>query len=179
MRGLVTGVVVASVTAACGSSSSGQPDVQAYSRLAEQISTTSASYATAASATTDVPGCQAGHAAYDGQVRPMANRMRSLSGDMDHEMETMGHAADADMTCAADAMFSELDHHDAVACTSATMSANHAEAGRHASAMEDWADHQRARGEELGGMMGMMGMSGGGPTTACRRNADGTFTLGR
>ena len=183
MRVLAAGLLAASVATGCGGSSPGSPgpgqaDVQAYAGLAQQISTAAFTYATAASATTDVPDCQSGHAAYDAQVRPMVDRMSAMSGDMDREMDMLGHADDADMTCGADAMAAEIDHHDAVACTSTAMSANHAEAGRHATAMEAWADHQHARSEEMGGMMGMMEMGGGTTTTACHRNADGTFTLG-
>jgi hypothetical protein len=54
------------------------------------------------------------------------------------------------------------------------MAANHAEAGRHATTMQAWAEHQRARSEQMGGMMG----PGGTSPVACHRNGDGTFTLG-
>ena len=180
MRLRAAAVVTALLAAACGGSSSSEkgPDANAYAGLAQDISTKATTYATAADVTPDVPSCQAGHTAYDGEARPMVVQMQGMSGDMDRQMTMMGSAADADMTCGADAMRAELDHHAAVACTSTTMADNHAEANRHAAAMVDWAAHQHARAEEMGGMMGTMGMGGGATTTTCHRNADGTFTLG-
>src|SRR5512133_1605087 len=116
MRVLAAGVMAAAVAAACGSSSNEQPssgneqpDVRGYATLAQQISATASAYATADDATSDVPGCQSRHGAYDAQVRPMVERMRAMSGGMDLQMEMMGDAADADMMCGADAMMAELD----------------------------------------------------------------------
>lgn len=177
MRVLAAGLLTAVIAAGCGDSSDERPDVRAYAGLAQQISASASAYGTAAEATSDVPSCQSGHGAYDAQVRPMVERMHAMSGDMDREMATMGHTAEADMTCGADAMIAEFDDHHAVACTSADMTANHAEAGRHAAAMQAWAEHQRARSEQMGEMMGMMGTGGTSPAP-CHRNGDGTFTLG-
>jgi hypothetical protein len=170
-------VVAAAVAAGCGDSTRDRPDVQAYAGLARQISASAAAYGTADDATSDVAGCQSGHAAYDANVRPMVERMRAMSGDMDREMGMMGRAGEADMTCGADAMTAELDRHRTAACTSADMAANHAEADRDAAAMQAWAEHQRMRSEEMGGMMGMGGMGGAAPA-ACHRSDDGTYTLG-
>jgi hypothetical protein len=70
--------------------------------------------------------------------------------------------SDADMTCTADAMMAELDRHHAVACASTSdMGPNVTEAQQHVAAMTDWADHQMARSQELGGMMGGTGGMGG------------------
>jgi hypothetical protein len=167
------------IAAACGGSSNTRPDAAAYAALAQNISSAASSYGTAAAATTDVATCQSGHTAYDHQVRPMVEQMQGMSGDMDHEMSMMGRAGDADMTCGANAMMAELDAHAAAACTSTSMTDNHAEAMRHATAMESWATHQHERAEEMGGMMGTSGM-GMGSTTAmtCHHGADGTYTLG-
>lgn len=187
MRILTAGVLAAAVVVtACGSDTHGvsQADVQAYAALSQQISSAASGYGAAANATIDVSGCQSTHAAYDAQVRPMVGRMGAMSGGMDEQMGMMGHTADADMSCGADAIVAELDHHDAVACTSTVMSANHTEATRHATAMTTWADHQRARADEMGGMMGGGGTMGGGgmmdpgsATSTCHRNGDGTFSL--
>ncbi len=184
MRILTAGVVAAAVVVTgCGSDKHGvsQTDVQAYAALAQQISSAASGYGTAANATFDVSGCQSTHAAYDAQVRPMVGRMGAMSGGMDQQMEMMGETADADMSCGADAMVADLDHHDAVACTSTMMSANYAEATRHATAMTTWADHQHARADEMGGMMGtgggMMDPGSATSTMTCHRNGDGTFTL--
>lgn len=179
--GVVGAVLVAGSLAGCGSSDEGvgPAEVQAYSGLSQDISAAASTYATAAEGTADVPGCHAAHTPYRAEVGPMVDRMLGMSGDMDREMERMGHAASADMTCAADAMHAELAAHDAAACTSTDMAVNHAEAARHASEMEAWAEHQRARAGEMGGMMGMGGMGmGGTPSTTCTRNPDGTFTRG-
>jgi hypothetical protein len=92
------------------------------------------------------------------------------------------------MTCAADAMMAELDHHHDVACASATdMGPNITEAHRHVTAMTQWADHQLTRSSDLGSMMGggmggggMGGggmMTGGGATGHCVHNQDGTYSL--
>ena len=184
MRVFTAGFVVATavMVTGCGDDTdrAAQPDVQAYAALSQQISSAATSYGAAANATIDVAGCQSTHTSYDAQVHPMLDRMRSMSGDMDGQMGMMGRTADADMTCGADAMAGELIHHDAVACTSTAMSANHAEAARHAEAMATWADHQQARADQMGGMMGPgggMDPGGAASTMTCHRNGDGTFTL--
>jgi hypothetical protein len=165
------------IAAGCGGSSDTRPDAGAYAALAQSISSAATSYGSAAAATNDVAGCQSEHAAYDGRVRPMIERMQGMSGEMDREMAMMGTSRDADMTCGANALMAELDAHAAAACTSSSMAENHTEAMRHASAMETWATHQQQRAEEMGGMMGAgMGM-GGTMTMACQHNADGTYTL--
>lgn len=178
MRVRAAATVAAVVLAACGGSSEERPDAAAYAALAQNISSAASGYATAAAATTDVASCQSAHAAYDSQVRPMIAGMQGMSGDMDREMAMMGHTGDADMTCGAAAMMAEVDAHAAAACTSTAMTDNHAEAMRHATAMDTWATHQHQRAEEMGGMMGTPGMGMGGTATmTCRHNADGTYTL--
>jgi hypothetical protein len=184
-KGAVIGLLASAAIAGCGgSSSSSAPDVRGFATTAGQISTAASTYGTTAAAATDVPGCQSVHSAYDGQVHPMVDRMRSMSGGMDDQWMSMGHPEDADVSCGADAMAAELARHDAAACTSADMRANHAESARHATAMEGWAQHEQTRADDMGGMMGMSGMGGGGGsgggggTNRCHRNDDGTFTLG-
>jgi hypothetical protein len=172
VRVLAAGLLTATLVG-CGMDHVTSVDARAYTALAQQISTSASAYAAAAGSTSDVPSCQSRHAAYDGQMMPMLERMHAMSGDMDREMGMMGPYGD--MMCGADAMLAELAHHDAVACASTDMNANHAEATRHADAMQAWAEHQRASCAQMGGMMG----SGGGSSTAtCHRNEDGTFTLG-
>lgn len=184
MRADAAVLLMGAFVAGCGGSMSGggTSDVSTFAGTAGQIAGAASSYATTAGATADVPSCQSAHAAYDAQVRPMVDRMRSMGGAMDDRMASMGHPEEADMMCGVDAMSAELAHHDAAACASVDgMPANHAESARHAAAMEAWADHERIRADDLDGMMGMMdGMGGGGgrSTPACHRNGDGTFTLG-
>jgi hypothetical protein len=187
MAALAAGTLAA---AGCGSTSAGasQGDAQAYGALAVQISSTAAAYGAAAAATVDPVDCASAHASYDGQVHPLVDRMRSLSGPMDQQMGMMGHGADADMSCGADAMEAELAGHDAVACATTVMDANHAEAARHVAAMAGWADHQRVRADEEVGLMGGGGMMSPyltalepaslTTTATCHRNGGGTFTLG-
>lgn len=167
MRRVLATTAAALVMAGCGSSGhSGVTgsEVSTYAALAQQIGSTAGAYGASAAASPEPAACASIHASYDAEVRPLVDRMRSMSGAMDDQLATMGHAADGDLGCGADAMEAELAHHDAVACTSTSMAANHAEAGRHATAMTAWATHQHARAAEMGGMMGvamMMGPGGG------------------
>lgn len=153
-------------------------DVQAFRGSAEAISTAATAYGATAATMPDHGACLADESGYETQVRPMVDQMRTRSGDMDEQMASMGRAADADMGCGASAMAAELDHHAPLACESATdMAPNRTEAARHVQAMGAWADHQRARSEQMGSMMGMSGMPGGSTTGTCQRNADGSYTL--
>lgn len=191
---LMTSVVFAATTVALcacgmgmGNHGGSGVDTQAYAAVAQQIGTVASAYGIAAAATPDPATCHSAHMSYDAQVHPMVGRMRSMSAAMDDHMGTMGGGAMADMTCGVDAIADELAHHDSSACTS-TMTANHDEAARHVAAMVAWAGHQHARADQMSGMTGggmMGGSSCGGmdPLTAttamtCRRNGDGTFTLG-
>ena len=186
MRIVTAGVLAASmvVAAGCGSDTQhvSQADVQGYATLSRRSRPPRRATEPRRAGRWTRRAASPPTASYDAQVRPMVDRMRSMSGAMDQQMGRMGRAEDGDMSCGVDAMGAELDHHDAVACTSTAMSANHAEATRHAAAMTGWADHQHARADEMGGMMGdgerHDGSGGGTTTVACHRNGDGTFTLG-
>ena len=93
MRVLTAALVATTVAVAgCGSDMHGvsQGDVQAYAALSQQIGTSAAAYGTAASATIDASSCLSTHTSYDGQVHPMVDRMRSMSGAMDQQMGMMG-----------------------------------------------------------------------------------------
>jgi hypothetical protein len=58
------------------------------------------------------------------------------------------------------------------------MAPNKAEAQQHVATMTQWASHERARSEELGGMMGMGGMGGSGATTGhCVHEPDGSYSM--
>jgi hypothetical protein len=191
----VLGVMALVTAAACGGmgSSAGvdsQSDVQTFAALATEVSSAASSYATAAQATTDVAGCQAVHRAYDDHVRPDVERMQQMSPAMDGTISGMASmmATANDVGCASDAMRAELDRHAAAACASADMATNHAEAERHAGAMDAWAEHQVARCSEVQGHvndmpdMPMMPMGASTtPTTpapVCQKMADGSFELG-
>lgn len=174
--------------AACGGSGSGggtsasTAQVEAFNTSTQAISTAVAKYGSNAASMPDQATCTADESAYDGQVRPPLSQMNDLAGRMDHGMDAMGQAMDADMECGAAAMTAELERHASVACASATdMAANQSEAAHHVQVMTAYADHQRIRAGQLGSMMGMSGMmgsgTGAGTTGTCQHHADGSFTL--
>jgi hypothetical protein len=172
------------VLAACGGDGSGDSgtatadQVQDFAASAQAISSAASSYGTTAASMPDRAACTADQSAYDAQVRPLLEHMRTGSGAMDQRMSSMGRGADADMTCGTEAMTAELDLHASIACASpADMGPNEAEAARHVHVMTAWADHQRVRAEQMGSTMGMGGMPGGTTTGTCQPQADGTFTM--
>jgi hypothetical protein len=172
------------VLAACGGGGSGDSgpattgQVQDFAASAQAISSAASSYGTTAAVMPDRAACTADQGAYDAQVRPLLEHMRSGSGAMDQQMSSMGRAADADMSCGTEAMTAELDLHASIACASPTdMGPNESEAARHVQVMTAWADHQRVRAEQMGSMMGMGSMPGGTTTGTCQRNADGAYTI--
>jgi hypothetical protein len=164
---------------ACGSSHPSSGTTQTFDATAQAISSAAANYRSSAATMADASACAAAESAYDAQVRPLVNRMHDLAGGMDAQMTSMmGQAGSADMSCAGDAMTTELDRHHAVACASpADMLPNEAEADHHARWMMAWADHQRARVAQMSsGSMGMMG-SGMAPIGTCEHAPDGSFTM--
>jgi hypothetical protein len=171
------------LTAACGGTTSGvaSTEVETFNAAAQGVSTAAASYGAQAAAMTSAATCNGAQTAYDSQVRPMIDQMRTMGPAMDGTMGSMGHRADADMECAANAMMAELDRHGAVACASVTdMTPNKAEAQQHVATMTQWANHQMARSNEMGSMMGMGmgGMGGGGMTTGhCVHDPDGSYSM--
>jgi len=175
-------VAVAFAVAACGgSSSSSGSDPKALNTLSQNVAAAAGAYGTQAGGMMDVSACDTDETSYDAQVRPMVEQMQGMAPGMDQMMGSLGHGSDADMTCAADAMMAELDHHKGVACSSMSdMGPNKTEAQQHVAAMTKWADHQMVRSDDMGSMMGtgMGGMGGGGMTTGhCVHNSDGTYTL--
>lgn len=178
MRSTLVALVFAA--AACGGSSGSSGSTpQTVDALSRRISAAAAAYGTQASGMTDASACTTDETSYDAQVRPMVEQMQGMMPGMDQSMSSMGHGADADMTCGANAMMAELDRHEGVACSSTTdMGPNKMEAQQHVSAMTQWADHQMVRSDEMGSMMGMGGMGSGGMTTGhCVRNGDGTYSM--
>lgn len=157
-------------------------DVQEFRTTATAVSSAATGLAANAGAMPDAATCRSDEAAYEPSVRAMLERMRAMSGAMDRQMAADGHMGSTDLACATAAMMAELDRHAAAACRSSDMAANRAEIAQHAEVMVAWADHQRARCDELDSMMGggtMMGGAGmGGTIGACQQNPDGTYTLG-
>ena len=185
MRGSLVALGLAAV--ACGGSGSGNPadSIQAMEAVAHDISSATDTYGAQAAGMADVTACASDEASHDAQVRPMVERMQGLSPGMDGMMGSLGDRAEADMTCAADAMMYELDRHQGVACSSpADMGPNKAEAAQHVENMTKWADHQTVRASDLASMVGMGGRGGGmgggmggGTTGHCVHNSDGSYSM--
>lgn len=168
-------VVLAAALAACSADRMRDPGVDAFRAQALAVEGAVAAYEADAAAIPDAAACADAHSGYDAQVRPMLERMQEMAAAMDDHMAEMGRAGDADMACAARQLMAELDRHAAAACASQDdMGPNVAEVGAHAGTMAGWTGHERARCDELGGMMGdgsgMMhggGMMDPGATLTC------------
>jgi hypothetical protein len=173
-------LLLALAAAACGGTTSGvtTADVQRFSATAQSVASAATAYGSQAAGMTDVAACASGESSYDGQVRPMIGQMAGMGPGMDDKMASMGHMSDSDMACGTGAMMAELDRHRAAACASPTdMAPNRAEAQQHVTAMVQWANHERVRAQEMGGMMGMGGMGGSGTTGHCVHNPDGSYSM--
>ncbi len=176
--------LLALLASGCGSNMSHtNADVQAYQALALGVSSGVQSYRSQAAAMADLASCNGAASQYDAQVRPMVQRMEDMSGSMDTMMDSQGRGSHGDMGCMSAAMRAELDEHKTMACASADMAANQAEATRHADSMEGYAAHQQARAEEMMSMMGGGMMSGGSGTAdagtmgGCYRAVDGGYMM--
>jgi hypothetical protein len=174
------------LAAACGGTTSGasSTEVRAFNLSAQGASAAAASYGTQAAAMTSATTCASAQATYVSQIQPMLDQMRTMGTSMDGQMGSMGHMADGDMECAANAMLAEGARHGSVACASATdMTPNKSEAAQHVATMELWANHQMVRSSAMGSMMamgtGMMGgMNGGtGSTGHCVHEPDGSYAM--
>ena len=165
---------------ACGGSMGGSSEaasaLAAYQALGQQMSTAIATYAAETATLPDVGACEAAHVRYEAAMPGMVERMRQMSVAMDQHMAGMGRGT-FDMTCMADAMAAELEHHHGAACTGADVTADEQEAGAHAAYMGSFMQQQRMRYQNAGASMGMMNPPDG-TTFACRENADRSFTLG-
>jgi len=130
-------------------------DPAAYQQQALDLSAKVQAHRVLAADAGTVGDCTAEHTRYDGEVRPMLDKLQSLSGAMDSCMTKMGKAGDADMATTCTSMMSELDRHSTAACA-ADLAADKAEAVRHCDAMKTWLDTENTRATFLkGGMNGM------------------------
>jgi len=132
------------------------PDIAAYQKLGADLSAAVESHETTC-ATLTTADCPGERSRYDAEVRPMLDRMLSMSGDMDACMNDMGYAASADMRGTCQSMRTELDSHLAAACTADIAG----EASRHAAVMGGMLQHEMDRSVAMQGMMGGSMMSGG------------------
>jgi hypothetical protein len=134
-------------------------EVAQYKQLALQVQSAASAHgqSMAAGGITTQTGCQGAEAQYDGQVRPWISQMVQMSGSMDSLVAEHGGSMQADVGCDAESMMQELDHHRALACASADMTANEAETSRHVQAMMSYTGHATERCDEM-----MSGFAGGG-----------------
>jgi hypothetical protein len=114
---------------------------------------------TTASAALSASNCPAEKSRYEAQVRPMLDRMASMSVDTDACMNDMGHTGTADMQSTCRSMQAELDDHLAAACSTGDIAG---EAARHASAMHTMLQHETDRAATMQSMMGDSSMMSGG-----------------
>jgi hypothetical protein len=182
-------LALAVLAVACGGSSSpsSADEVRTLNGLAADSASATSTYGSQAAAMSDTTSCNADESTYEARIRPMITRMRGMGPSMDLMMTSLGHPADSDIACGADAMMAELDRHHAAACASTTdMSPNEAEAQNHVTMMTAWADHQEVRTYAMGTMMGagmmggmgMGGMAGNGMTTGhCVHDQDGSYSM--
>ena len=171
---------LAAVLAACGSQHSFDPaTVQTFNTAALTVSNAASTYAGQTANLPSAGTCTSLHQAYDSNVRPTISQMQGVGPEMDSMMGEEGHMGDADMACSANAMMTELDHHQSAGCQSSTdMGADESKAQRHAAAMTQWANHAANRSHDLGSMMRMSMMGGAGSATGhCIHNSDGSYTL--
>ena len=165
-NGLAAMTALALATACRATHDLAPADVASYDDLATDVSGQLQAYCSAAAGMSSASGCTAALRQYLDRVRPDIAGMGPLAGRIDDHMMGAGMMPAGDMRCGMDLMSREVERHAGVACTSADMGANRAEAQRHCDRMQGYADHMRMRGAEAGGTMGpgMMGPgSGSGP----------------
>jgi hypothetical protein len=149
-------VVIGVAVVGCGGMKG--PDVAAYRTLGAEVASTVESHRIA-SATLSGAECAAERDRYAAELRPMLQRMTSMSGDMDACMDEMGHAGSGDLQSTCASMRAELDGHLAAACATADIAG---EAARHATAMAGMVAHEMDAAGTMQGMMGSGGMMSGG-----------------
>ena len=105
MRHAFLSAALALTLVACGGASTADSaEIRAFNSTAQLVSSTATAYGAQASTMTSVATCTGAQDTYDGQVRPMVDRMESMGGAMDSMMGSVNHMGDADMACSAFAM---------------------------------------------------------------------------
>ncbi len=175
--------VLAATTAACGgpatpsaTTGTAQAVAQSYQSVGQGMATTVSHYQASTATMPDLAACRTAEGEYAAGMGPLIDRMRTLSGAMDHYMAGAMGASWADMDCVAAAMAAEYERHGAVACAAPDVSVDHAEAAHHSATMADWIEHQRVRYEQMGEAMGITPPAGDS-TWTCVHNPDGSFWM--
>jgi hypothetical protein len=160
-RKTLYGIVAIALGVACGSDGSDSGNVTpdelaAYRELSVEVGSAASAYQAnmLGDAMASVAACQAIHDEYDDTVRPQIARMRGMSGELDAFMGEHGGGAMADVDCTASGMMMELDQHHAAACRMADLSADQAEAVRHAGVMMSYTAHSSERSNQMRSALG-------------------------
>ena len=151
--------------AACGFAMHAIPDIDGFHRSASDLKTSVDRHRTNMMTVETEEACQAEHLRYDGEARPLVERMRMMAGDMDACMRAMGHEDQMDFATTCQELKAELDRHKSSACASTDPAVNRTEAARHADGMGGHTGLMMSRGSGMHGMMSNGMMSGG----ICRR----------
>jgi len=149
---------------ACTSSqpSANLTQAASFDQAAVSASNAATQYLQAATSSTTQAECTAALKQYIAAMQPSLDQMRSPAGRLDSYMKSAGDSTAGDMDCGVQVMADEVAYHEAVACTSPDMTANHAEAQRHADAIQFFANHLEMRAVQAAGMMSPAGMMGPG-----------------
>lgn len=159
---ILIGVLTGSLLTAC-SHDTPAPDVADFRQLNQQLLTEVDTHSTNAAAVTDVAKCSSERDRYEAAARPLVDRMRTISFEMDDCMMAMGRTSLADMQTTCRGMTDELTTHREGACASNDLAQDKAELERHCSAMRGLIQHDMDRSDNMmqGGHM-MSGMMSGG-----------------
>lgn len=176
-------ILAAATAAACGgpatpsaTTGAAQAMAQSYQAVGQDMTTTVGHYQTSTATMPDLGACRTAEGEYAATMGPLIDRMRTLSGSMDHYMAGAMGTSWADMDCVAQAMAAEYERHRAVACGAPDVSVDQAEAAHHGTTMSGWIEHQRVRYEQMGEAMGITPPYDDS-TWTCFHNPDGSFTM--
>lgn len=113
-----------------------------------QLELRAGQYATSMDGANDA-SCISIHRSYNVDARAQVFNMTQVESDLDAAIVSHGGDAYADIACSIDALVTELDYHEAVACQDATIELDRAEATRHLAALTTLRDRLVARSAEI------------------------------
>lgn len=113
-----------------------------------QLEIRAGQYATSMDVATE-DSCISIHRAYNVDARSQIFVMTQVEADLDAAIASHGDDAYADIACSIDALITELDYHEAVACQDATIELDRAEAARHLAALTALREHLSTRSAEI------------------------------
>jgi len=159
---------------ACAPQAPKSADAATYQHLITDLSGAVTAYRASASAMQIPADCSALLQQYMARALPDVDGMRPIAGRMDGEMAAAGWTMDSDLACGMNVIAAELARHAGMACASADVAGESAEAARHCDVMDSYLNHMEMRSAELSQVMG--GMMTAGTMTAVDgglRMADG------